>query len=172
MISGYPVTSPYGMRKHPIYGGMKKHGGIDVAGMRSGAPYALNVPGVAGPPMPDGSQYESGYGNFIDIQIPSLGNLYFRFAHMLKKPNYKPGQQIPAGKIFGYAGTTGASTGVHLHFEVNKSLSGYGGDRDPMPYGKYKGMTLDAIPHDYKKWAAEKLNDEKIKTIFRENLMN
>jgi len=136
-ISGYPITSGYGMRKHPKYGGIKKHGGIDIGGMRSGAPYALNVPGVAGPPMPDGSQYESGYGNFIDIQIPSLGNLYFRFAHMSKPPNYKPGQQIPAGKIFGYAGTTGASTGVHLHFEVNKRLSGYGGDRDPTPYGKY-----------------------------------
>lgn len=133
MISGYPVTSLYGMRKHPIYGGMKMHGGIDVSGMRSGAPYALNVPAVAGP----APQYESGYGNFIDIQVPSLGNLYFRFAHMSKPPNYKPGQQIPAGKIFGYAGTTGASTGVHLHFEVNKALSGYGGDRDPMPYGKY-----------------------------------
>ena len=132
-ISGYPVTSEYGMRKHPIYGGMKMHGGVDISGMKSGAPYALNVPGVAGPPP----QYEGGYGNFIDIQIPSLGNLYFRFAHMSKPPNYKPGQQIPAGKIFGYAGTTGASTGVHLHFEVNKELSGYGGDRDPMPYGKY-----------------------------------
>jgi muramidase (phage lysozyme) len=132
-ISGYPVTSGYGMRKHPITGAMKMHGGIDIAGMRSGSPYALNVPGVAGPPP----QYEDGYGNFIDIQIPSLGNLYFRFAHMAKPPNYKPGQKIPAGKIFGYAGTTGASTGVHLHFEVNKTLSAYGGDRDPMPYGKY-----------------------------------
>lgn len=132
-ISGYPVTSGYGMRVHPITGRQKMHGGIDIAGMRSGAPYALNVAGVAGPPP----QYEGGYGNFIDIKIPSLGDLYFRFAHMSKPPNYKPGQQIPAGKIFGYAGTTGASTGVHLHFEVNKALSGYGGDRDPMPYGKY-----------------------------------
>jgi len=132
MISGYPVTSEYGMRKHPIYGGMKMHGGLDIAAP-SGKPIGLNVAGVAGPPP----QYESGYGNFIDIQVPSLGNLYFRFAHLLKKPNYRPGQQIPAGKIFGYVGSTGASTGPHIHFEVNKSLTGYGGDRDPMPYGKY-----------------------------------
>lgn len=131
-ISGYPVTSGYGMRKHPITGEMKKHGGLDI-GAPSGKPIALNVEGVAGPPP----QYEGGYGNFIDIQIPSLGNLYFRFAHMLKPPNYKPGQKIPAGKIFGYVGSTGASTGAHIHFEVNKALSGYGGDRDPMPYGKY-----------------------------------
>ena len=131
-ISGYPVTSGYGMRKHPITGKMKMHGGLDI-GVPSGKPIALNVPGVAGPPP----QYEGGYGNFIDIQIPSLGNLYFRFAHMLKAPNYKPGQQIPANKIFGYVGSTGASTGPHIHFEVNGAISGYGGDRDPMSYGKY-----------------------------------
>ena len=128
MISGYPITDVYGWS---AWRG-REHGGIDI-GAPSGKPIGLNVAGVAGPPP----QYESGYGNFIDIQIPSLGNLYFRFAHMLKKPNYKPGQQIPAGKIFGYVGSTGASTGPHIHFEVNKSLTGYGGDRDPMPYGKY-----------------------------------
>jgi len=132
-ISGYPITSGFGPRTHPITGERgRHHGGIDIAGMRQGAPYALNVPGVAGPPP----QYEGGYGNFIDIKIPSL-DLYFRFAHMVKPPNYKPGQDIPAGKIFGNAGTTGSSTGVHLHFEVNKRISGYGGDRDPTPYGKY-----------------------------------
>ena len=132
-ISGYPITSGFGPRTHPVSGERnKQHGGVDISGMRQGAPYALNVPGVAGPPP----QYEGGYGNFIDIKIPSL-DLYFRFAHMVKPPNYKPGQDIPAGKIFGNAGTTGSSTGVHLHFEVNKRISGYGGDRDPTPYGKY-----------------------------------
>jgi murein DD-endopeptidase MepM/ murein hydrolase activator NlpD len=132
MISGYPITSNYGMRRNPITGKMQMHGGLDI-GAPSGKPIGLNVAGVAGPPP----QYQRGYGNFIDIQVPSLGNLYFRFAHLLKKPNYNPGQQIPAGKIFGYVGNTGYSTGPHIHFEVNKSLSGYGGDRDPMPYGKY-----------------------------------
>jgi murein DD-endopeptidase MepM/ murein hydrolase activator NlpD len=131
-ISGYPVTSGFGMRVHPITGRSKMHGGIDI-GVSSGKPIGLTVDAIAGPPP----QYESGYGNFIDIQIPSLGNLYFRFAHMLKPPNYKPGQQIPAGKIFGNVGSTGASTGPHIHFEVNKAISGYGGDRDPIPYGKY-----------------------------------
>jgi murein DD-endopeptidase MepM/ murein hydrolase activator NlpD len=58
-------------------------------------------------------------------------------AHFIKPPNYKPGEKIPAGKIIANVGSTGASTGPHIHFEVNKSLSGYGGDRDPMPYGKY-----------------------------------
>lgn len=131
-ISGYPVTSGYGMRKHPITGKMQQHGGIDIS-VPSGKPIAINVDGIAGPPP----QYESGYGNFIDIKIPSLGNLYFRFAHLINPPNYKPGQKIPARKIFGNVGSTGKSTGPHIHFEVNKTLSGYGGDRDPMPYGKY-----------------------------------
>jgi murein DD-endopeptidase MepM/ murein hydrolase activator NlpD len=131
-ISGYPITSGYGMRKHPTRGGYRMHGGVDI-GVPSGKPIGLTVDAIAGPPP----QYEPGYGNFIDIQVPSLGNLYFRFAHLEKPPNYKPGQQIPARKIFGNVGSTGSSTGPHIHFEVNKKLSAYGGDRDPVPYGKY-----------------------------------
>lgn len=131
-ISGYPVTSGFGMRHHPTKGGYRMHGGVDIS-VPSGKPIGLTVDAVAGPPP----QYEGGYGNFMDIIIPSLGNLYFRMAHFIKPPNYKPGEKIPAGKIIANVGSTGASTGPHIHFEVNKSLSGYGGDRDPMPYGKY-----------------------------------
>ena len=131
-ISGYPVTSVFGMRYSPITGKYQKHGGVDISAP-PGKPIGLTVDAIAGPPP----QYEGGYGNFIDIQIPSLGNLYFRMAHFINPPNYKPGQKIPAGKIIANVGSTGASTGPHVHFEVNKALSGYGGDRDPMPYGKY-----------------------------------
>jgi murein DD-endopeptidase MepM/ murein hydrolase activator NlpD len=130
-ISGYPVTSGFGMRDHPTTGGYRKHGGVDI-GAPSGKPIGLTVDAIAGPPP----QFEGGYGNFMDIQIPSL-NLYFRMAHFIKPPNYKPGEKIPAGKIIANVGSTGASTGPHIHFEVNKAISGYGGDRDPMPYGKY-----------------------------------
>ena len=131
-ISGYPVTSVFGMRYSPITGKYQKHGGVDISAP-PGKPIGLTVDAIAGPPP----QYEGGYGNFIDIQIPSLGNLYFRMAHFINPPNYKPGEKIPAGKIIANVGSTGASTGPHVHFEVNKALSGYGGDRDPMPYGKY-----------------------------------
>ena len=131
-ISGYPVTSAFGMRYSPITGKYQKHGGVDISAP-PGKPIGLTVDAIAGPPP----QFEGGYGNFIDIIIPSLGNLYFRMAHFINPPNYKPGQKIPAGKIIANVGSTGASTGPHVHFEVNKALSGYGGDRDPMPYGKY-----------------------------------
>ena len=131
-ISGYPVTSVFGMRYSPITGKYQKHGGVDISAP-PGKPIGLTVDAIAGPPP----QYEGGYGNFMDIIIPSLGNLYFRMAHFIKPPNYKPGEKIPAGKIIANVGSTGESTGPHIHFEVNKSLSGYGGDRDPMPYGKY-----------------------------------
>ena len=130
-ISGYPVTSAFGMRYSPITGKYQKHGGVDISAP-PGKPIGLTVDAIAGPPP----QFEGGYGNFMDIQIPSL-NLYFRMAHFIKPPNYKPGEKIPAGKIIANVGSTGASTGPHIHFEVNKAISGYGGDRDPMPYGKY-----------------------------------
>ena len=132
-ISGYPVTSGFGKRVDPISGQAgKNHGGVDIS-VPSGKPIGLTVDAIAGPPP----QFESGYGNFMDIIIPSLGNLYFRMAHFIKAPNYKPGEKIPAGKIIANVGSTGRSTGPHIHFEVNKALSGYGGDRDPIPYGKY-----------------------------------
>ena len=131
-ISGYPVTSGFAMRKHPVTGQYKMHGGVDI-GAPLGKPIGLTVDAIAGPPP----QFEGGYGNFMDIIIPSLGNLYFRMAHFINPPNYKPGEKIPAGKIIANVGSTGASTGAHIHFEVNKAISGYGGDRDPMPYGKY-----------------------------------
>ena len=131
-ISGYPVTSGFGPRVDPISGQVgKKHGGVDISAP-PGKPIGLTVDAIAGPPP----QFERGYGNFMDIQIPSL-NLYFRMAHFIKPPNYKPGEKIPAGKIIANVGSTGRSTGDHIHFEVNKVISGYGGDRDPMPYGKY-----------------------------------
>ena len=132
-ISGYPVTSGFGKRVDPISGQAgKNHGGVDIS-VPSGKPIGLTVDAIAGPPP----QFESGYGNFMDIIIPSLGNLYFRMAHFIKPPNYKPGEKISAGKIIANVGSTGRSTGPHIHFEVNKALSGYGGDRDPIPYGKY-----------------------------------
>ena len=132
-ISGYPVTSVFGERVDPISGQAgKNHGGVDIS-VPSGKPIGLTVDAIAGPPP----QFESGYGNFMDIIIPSLGNLYFRMAHFIKPPNYKPGEKISAGKIIANVGSTGRSTGPHIHFEVNKALSGYGGDRDPIPYGKY-----------------------------------
>jgi murein DD-endopeptidase MepM/ murein hydrolase activator NlpD len=132
-ISGYPVTSGFGKRVDPISGQAgKNHGGVDIS-VPSGKPIGLTVDAIAGPPP----QFESGYGNFMDIIIPSSGNLYFRMAHFIKPPNYKPGEKISAGKIIANVGSTGRSTGPHIHFEVNKALSGYGGDRDPIPYGKY-----------------------------------
>jgi len=138
MISGFPVSSPYGNRTHPVTGERGKlHGGIDV-GTPVGTFVALSVPveivyaGTTG-----------GYGYVIDAWAPSLG-LQFRLAH-LKEFLVRKGQKVPAGtalaKTGGAKGDRGAgmTTGPHLHFEVDNKKNGttYGGLGDPSPYVQY-----------------------------------
>ena len=133
MISGFPVTSPYGMRK----GGM--HKGIDI-GTPEGTYVALDVDveimysGLHGP------REGKGYGNVVDAWAPSL-KLQFRLAH-LNKRLCSTGQKIPAGVPLGQTGGAkgdvgrGSSSGPHLHFEVDRNKNGtvYGGSGDPSPY--------------------------------------
>ena len=123
-ISGYPITSTFG----PRWG--KTHGGIDV-GAPSGKPIAVNVPGevvFAG--------YSGGYGNVVDIWIPTLRQM-FRMAHMRDKPSVSKGQKTAAGQLLGYVGSTGSSTGAHVHFEAHDTITSAYGNKDPMPYAKY-----------------------------------
>ncbi|WP_034550923.1 peptidoglycan DD-metalloendopeptidase family protein [Carnobacterium funditum] len=103
------VTSQFGYRIHPITGESKLHGGTDFGG--SGAIIAAQsgVIEVAG--------YGSGWGNHVII---NHGNgLKTLYAHMVSGSlAVAPGQNVSQGQQLGIMGTTGASTGVHLHFEV------------------------------------------------------
>lgn len=101
------VTSEYGYRIHPIQGYNKLHAGMDISG--GGAIYAAN----GGTVTHAGSH--SSFGNYIDI---SHGNgMTTRYAH-LSSMNVSTGQTVSRGQNIGVMGTTGSSTGVHLHFEV------------------------------------------------------
>ncbi|HPE15882.1 MAG TPA: peptidoglycan DD-metalloendopeptidase family protein [Oscillospiraceae bacterium] len=109
-LTGYTkITSTYGMRLHPIYKVMRMHTGVDVAAA-AGTPILASRSGqvlIA--------EYNSSYGNYVVI---SHGNgdttLY---AHM-KKLGTKAGATVKQGDTIGYVGSTGDSTGNHLHFEV------------------------------------------------------
>lgn len=143
LISGFPVTSPYGQRWGTL------HGGIDI-GTPEGTYVALGVDVEIVFSGLHGRVPGHGYGNVIDAWAPSLG-LQFRLAH-LHELLVKKGQKIPAGVPLGRTGGAkgdrgrGSSTGPHLHFEVDNKYDGltYGGMGDPSPYIGY--IILSSVP--------------------------
>jgi len=109
VISGNMISG-FGYRRHPIRGSMALHAGLDFA-CQTGTPvYATGdaVVGFAG-------RKESGYGIYIDLNHGD--GLVTKYAH-LSKVSVSNGQKIRRGDLIGYSGSTGASTGPHLHYEV------------------------------------------------------
>lgn len=105
------ITSPYGYRIHPIYGTKKFHSGIDI-GASSGSAI---VAAESGTVILASTGYNGGYGNYI---ILSHGNGYTtRYAHC-SSLKVKVGDTVSRGQTIATVGSTGASTGPHLHFEV------------------------------------------------------
>ena len=117
--NGY-VTSHYGNRFHPIEFRWKLHAGLDIGG---GGPIVAAQSGTVVQ-----AQYHSGWGYYVKI---NHGNgLQTLYAHMQPGLRVSVGQYVSQGQRLGTMGTTGSSTGVHLHFEVYKN--GY--TVNPAPY--------------------------------------
>ncbi|MGH9024123.1 MAG: peptidoglycan DD-metalloendopeptidase family protein, partial [Acidimicrobiia bacterium] len=103
------VSSPFGARHHPILGDLRLHAGVDYD-IGAGAPVMAAGPGAVAWSAPRG-----GYGNLVVIDHGNgLATLY---AH-LQRTEARIGQTVKAGDRLGIVGTTGLSTGPHLHFEV------------------------------------------------------
>ncbi|HSJ45871.1 MAG TPA: M23 family metallopeptidase [Euzebyales bacterium] len=104
-----PVTSGFGARVHPLTGTSRLHAGIDL-GAPAGTPIRAAAAGtvVAAGVM-------GGYGNAVDIR--HAAGTTTRYAHQ-SRLLVRAGQQVAAGQVIGLVGSTGASTGPHLHFEV------------------------------------------------------
>jgi murein DD-endopeptidase MepM/ murein hydrolase activator NlpD len=115
------MTSDFGMRTHPVLGGRRNHKGIDLA-QPTGTPVYATADGVVAK-----AEWFSSYGNYI--QIEHGGQLETRFAH-LSGYAVVAGQMVHKGDLIGYVGTTGRSTGPHLHYEVRVA----GEAVDPRPY--------------------------------------
>jgi len=128
MVSGFPITSKMGMRLHPITGQWRPHGGYDIS-VPHGKAVGINKPGEI-----VRAERHGGYGNFIDAWVPSL-NLQFRLAHL--SAIVKSSGSFRAGEILGKIGSTGLSTGPHLHFETHTQKGGtaYGGDMNKQQTG-------------------------------------
>jgi murein DD-endopeptidase MepM/ murein hydrolase activator NlpD len=114
-----PVTSGFGPRNHPIYGGTRIHTGIDIAAS-SGTPIKAGDDGVV---VMAGSN--GGYGNWTLVDHGA--GLATGYAHQ-SSIGVSVGQHVSRGEVIGRVGSTGASTGPHLHFEVRVN----GNPVDPM----------------------------------------
>ncbi len=107
-VNGH-MTSGFGYRRHPILGYKKMHSGIDF-GAPHGAPIYAATDGVIAY-----AGRKGGYGNFV--QINHGGGLATGYGHM-SRIAANAGQRVRAGQIIGYVGSTGLSTGPHLHYEL------------------------------------------------------
>jgi murein DD-endopeptidase MepM/ murein hydrolase activator NlpD len=107
-VSG-PVTSPFGYRQSPFGGGIEFHMGLDIAAAM-GTPIAASAPGRV-----ISASWYGGYGNYI--LIDHGGGISTGYAHC-SAIFVSPGQDVQKGQAIGAVGSTGASTGPHLHFEV------------------------------------------------------
>lgn len=104
-----PVTSNFGMRRHPILGYTRMHAGIDFK-----ARYGTPIVAVS-----DGRVSAAGRagGCGIAVRLEHGGGLSTRYCHMSQMA-VRAGQQVRRGQVIGYVGSTGLSTGAHLHYEM------------------------------------------------------
>ena len=108
-VDGARITSGFGMRMHPILGFTKMHQGIDF-----GAPIGTPV-FAAGDGVVTAARWEGGYGRWLEIR--HNGQWSTGYGH-LSGWAVHPGQAVRQGQVVAYVGSTGRSTGPHLHYEV------------------------------------------------------
>lgn len=105
----YWFTSPFGWRRHPISGRQEMHPGMDIAAF-PGTPIQASADGYV-----KLSGWAGGYGNCVVLNHDR--GYSTRYAHMARTA-VSHGSYVKKGQVIGYVGTTGLSTGYHLHFEV------------------------------------------------------
>lgn len=131
-IEGAKVTSGFGKRRHPILGYSKQHKGVDFGATR-GTPIMAAGDGVIERAAPTGT-----FGNYVKIN--HAHGYATAYAHMSRfAKGIAAGARVRQGQIIGYVGTTGRSTGPHLHYEVMKD----GKVRNPMTLAVANGRSLD-----------------------------
>lgn len=118
-----PITSPFGSRRHPIFGVRKFHSGVDLAGPNHTPIKAADSGNVL---------YTGWYGGYGKVVIVSHGSgMSTLYAHMAQAA-VSQGQNVKKGDVIGYEGSTGFSTGPHVHFEVRVN----GKPRNPLSYAR------------------------------------
>ncbi len=103
------LSSGFGPRRAPVRGASRNHKGMDIPGA-VGTPIHATADGIIGR-----AQWVSGYGKYVEIEHGNA--IETRYGHM-SALNVEAGQHVHKGDIIGYMGSTGRSTGSHLHYEV------------------------------------------------------
>jgi murein DD-endopeptidase MepM/ murein hydrolase activator NlpD len=122
--NGYSITSGYGWRSSPIKGGQEFHPAIDIGAPNGSGVYSLMAGTVAY------SGWMNGYGNVVVVNHGDISTLYAHNSKLL----VSVGQQVEGGEKISLVGSTGWSTGPHIHFEVRDSS---GQKMDPTDYYIY-----------------------------------
>ncbi len=130
-IKDFTMSSGYGYRRDPVYGAQRFHEGLDFA-----APTGTEVYATADGKI-ESAERKGGYGNMVDIAHGY--NYVTRYAH-LSKIVVNQGEQVKRGQLIGYVGSTGKSTGPHLHYEVRFK------DEPQNPVNYY---FMDLTPEEY-----------------------
>jgi len=112
-VSGFDVSSPFGMRVHPITGELKMHNGVDFACPTGTPVYAVG----------SGVVYFVGHddaaGNYVKILHDDVISKYLHMSSI----SVVYGQNIEQGQLIGYSGSSGAVTGSHLHFALQDAVT-------------------------------------------------
>lgn len=108
-VAARALTSGFGMRSHPMLGRRRAHSGVDLSAP-TGSPIVATSDGQV-----SWADWAGGYG--IAVAVEHGGGYQTRYGHM-SRVNVAPGQNVRKGDIIGYVGSTGMSTGPHLHYEV------------------------------------------------------
>ena len=127
----YTITSGFGKRYHPVLKTLRNHTGIDIAAPK-GTPIYATADGTVSRGNPG-----SGYG--ICVLLNHGYSYQTLYAHM-SKAAVRPGQKVKRGQLIGYVGSTGMSSGAHLHYEVIKN----GQPVNPIYY-----FYIDITPEEY-----------------------
>ncbi len=128
-INGARLSSPFGKRKHPILGFTRLHAGTDFAAPK-GTPIMASGDGIV-----TRAKWCGGGGNCVKIKHNSTYQTVY--AHMSKfGRGIKKGVRVKQGQIIGYVGSTGLSTGPHLHYEVIENGRKINSQKLKLPSGK------------------------------------
>lgn len=106
------LTSGFGLRMHPILGYARFHRGLDI-GAPSGTPIVAAIDGIV-----SRAGWAGGYGN--QVRLDHAGGIGTSYSHM-SRIAVAPGIRVRQGQIIGYVGSTGLSTGPHLHYEMYRA---------------------------------------------------